>query len=114
MGSHQVNHVQNFMGRTLDLVLREFSNKFLDFEMNIPKPLTKIDPFHPPVLLSFETHIQSNVRDYIERTPKFKYADFVGLSNHLADTGFGELFLGKSLFEKINIFYDTQKSALDE
>ena len=98
------------MDRTLDLV---FSNN-LDIEIDVPKPLTRVDSYHPPILLTFETQIQSSELDFMERCPNFKYADFVGLSNHLASINFDDLFLNKSLHEKVNIFYDALYSGIQK
>ena len=109
LGCQQINFTRNFMGRTLDLV---FSNKFLDFEIDIPRPLTKIDQYHPPVLLSFETQTQICLVDTIERSYNFKYADFVGLANYLVEANLDFLFINKTLQEKINIFYDVLHSGI--
>lgn len=103
LGCHQINTIRNFMNRTLDLI---FTNDFLNIEIDAPNPITKVDSFHPPVLLTFEVQTQSRAMDTIELYPNFKHADFVGMSNYLADTDFENLFLDKSLDEKIDIFYN--------
>lgn len=57
-GFMQVNSIVNHQNKLLDLI---FTNDHLNCELVNPKPLSKVDVYHPPLMLIIEWHFtQSN------------------------------------------------------
>lgn len=107
-GMVQVNNIYNNMDRLLDLI---FTNEFLNVEVIAPHPLSKLDRYHPPVLLSYEWHLEPS---FIVSPPRlnFQKADFISINNFLASIDFEREFICKSLDEKITFFYGALLEAI--
>lgn len=103
VGLHQVNHVRNHQQNLLDLV---FTNDVIDLDVTQPLPLSKIDDYHPPLLISIEW--LTSTCDGNNQKPQlcFKRTDFYGLNNYLDLIDFHALFADKTLDGQIEALYD--------
>lgn len=81
-GYNQVNTIANNLNRFLKLI---FCSDIDNVEVQSPRPLTKIDPYHPPLLIIHERQTDPNSAEMIQMTPRYSFArsDFIGLSNFL-------------------------------
>lgn len=110
VGLHQVNSIRNYQGNLLDLV---FTNDTFTLDVTRPMPLSRIDEYHPPLLLSTEWHRTNGDKKQLYRQFCFKRTDFVGLNNYFDQIQFEELFANKTLDESIDAFYNVLQSGID-
>lgn len=102
MGVHQVNHLRNKDDRLLDLL---FTNDLTNASIHHAKPLTKVDAYHPPILVTFEWH-EPNRNNTANQTLSFNFkrANNDDMNLFLKRINFTELFRGRSLEEKVEQF----------
>ena len=81
LGLNQVNHIRNTNNRMLDLI---FTNDELNLQILKPTSLVNdIENHHPPILASFEWHIQSNDRNSQNSYRNFKKGNYVKINEFL-------------------------------
>ena len=89
IGVYQVNHIRNTKSnRLLDLF---FTNDFTNVSIDHAKPLTRVDEYHPPILATFEWHMNTNNNNNNikpTRAFSFKKGNYAGMNEHLASIDF--------------------------
>lgn len=108
-GLCQINGIRNEQHNLLDLV---FTNEITSVEVHRPPAMTRIDVYHPPLLLSFEWHVEKPQADETV-IRNFNSANYVGMNWHFAEICFEELFHQKSLHEMATIFHEIVKGAIN-
>lgn len=98
MGLQQFNSVLNCMGRLLDLI---FVSDSLNFDLTEPRPLSKIDLYHPPLLLTLDCCLSNAESALPSSRLNFVSGDYIGLANFLNDMNLADSLLG-SLEEKVD------------
>ena len=102
-GFFQVNSITNSHNKLLDLI---FTNDHSNCEIYSPKPLAKIDTYHPPLMIQFEWHFKQIMNNQQNRKFNFNKTDFIKLNNYLALHNFDELFANKDIDDKVDILHD--------
>ena len=102
-GFLQVNSIVNSHNKLLDLI---FTDDHSNCEIFSPKPLTKIDDYHPPLMIQIEWHLKQSEKNQQKSHFNFNKTDYIKLNNYLALQNFEELFANKDIDEKVDIFYD--------
>lgn len=99
IGLHQINTILNCMDRLLDLI---FFNVDLISEISNPRPLSRVDNYHPPALLVFEYKPIKTQNLEPTRCLNFTRGDYIGLSNFLNDANIVDNIISKTLDEKVD------------
>jgi hypothetical protein len=107
-GCNQINILKNDFGKLLDLV---FTNEFLCVEINTPAPLSKVDPYHSPLLLNFETQIHQTDSTQIN-CPNFNRGNYTGLCNYLNNLNITTNLIHQTLDEKIAYLHDVLSEGI--
>lgn len=110
-GYNQVNTITNNMNRLLDLA---FTNDSMNVEVTNTRPLTKIDPYHPPLLFIYESHFNSKIDTGMIPRHNFARADYMGMCNFLNDSNITENIENKSLNDKITYLYDVLNEGISQ
>lgn len=108
-GVYQVNRVLNENGRLLDLI---FTNEIVNFDVNRAKPLVNCEGHHPPLLLTFEWHLEVN--EQTRKISNFKKGDYVGLNRFLHAMNIEQLLLGNSVDGMVDVLCDILTDAIDK
>ena len=112
LGLYQVNCIRNTYNRQLDLV---FTNDPENLQVSVPPPLVKIETHHPPILLSFEWHFNSQSSDTQISTRNFKKGNYCELNKFLSSSRL-EYQLNNHLVtleDKVSILFNILNEAID-
>lgn len=104
-GLHQLNYVQNFMGRILDLVFSSDSNLVTVTKCKLP--LSKVDKFHDPLDISVQ--FVDNVAD-VRPNNMYRYnfvkADYLSLNVFLSNINWSSLFVSCDINKLVVYLYE--------
>ncbi|XP_031627431.1 uncharacterized protein LOC116343496 [Contarinia nasturtii] len=110
-GLYQINSIRNASSKLLDLI---FTNDFINVEISCPPPLSAIDEqYHPPIMLTYEWHINNSSVEQIQTRNFFK-ADYIAMNRYFAEIDFSQRFSNKSLDEKVDILHQILNEAISK